>query len=135
MTFVLDASVTLAWCFDDESSVVADHVLARLEHETALTPAHWPLEVANALWSAERRGRLEASELLRVQALLTALPIDIAPVELSTALGVVDTARTHDLSVCDAVYLGLAAARGLPLATLDLRLRAAALRAGIEVIA
>lgn len=133
--FVIDASITLAWCFDDESSVDADRVLARLEQEEALAPAQWPLEIANALRTAERRGRLDASELPRLRALLAALPVEVAPVELTTATGgVLEAARTHDLTAYDAAYLDLAAIRGLSLATGDERLRAACARAGVEVV-
>ena len=133
--FVIDASVTLAWCFEDESSAEADRALARLEQEKALAPAHWPLEVANALRTAERRGRMDASELPRLRALLAALPVEVAPVELTTAIGgVLEAARTYDLTAYDAVYLELAAIRGLPLATADERLRAACVRAGVEVV-
>jgi predicted nucleic acid-binding protein len=133
--FVIDASVTLAWCFEDESRLDADRVLARLEQEEALAPAHWPLEVANALHTAERRGRMEASELPRLRALLAALPVEVAPVELTTATGgILETARTYDLTAYDAACLDLAAIRGLPLATVDERLRAACARAGVEVV-
>ena len=133
--FVIDASVTLAWCFDDEASGDADRVLARLEHETALAPAHWPLEIANALRTAERRGRLAAADLPRLRALLAALPVEIAPVELSTAIfGVLEAARAYELTACDAAYLDLAAVRGLPLATVDDRLRAACAHAGVELV-
>ncbi len=133
--FVIDASITLAWCFEDESSVDADRVLARLEHEEALAPAHWPLEVANALRTAERRGRLDASELPRLRALLAALPVEVAPVQLTTATGgVLEAARTYDLTAYDAAYLDLAAIRGLPFATADERLRAACARAGVEFV-
>jgi predicted nucleic acid-binding protein len=133
--FVIDASVTLAWCFDDESSVDADRVLARLEHEEALAPAHWPLEIANALRTAEQRGRMDATELPRLRALLAALPVEVVPVELTSATGtVLEAARTYDLTAYDAAYLDLAAIRGLPLATVDKRLRAAGGRAGVEVL-
>jgi predicted nucleic acid-binding protein len=133
--FVIDASVTLGWCFEDESSAEADRVLARLEQEEALAPAHWPLEVANALRTAERRGRMDAAELPRLRALLAALPVEVAPVELTTATGgVLEAARTYDLTAYDAAYLDLAAIRGLPLATVDARLRAACARAGIDVV-
>jgi predicted nucleic acid-binding protein len=133
--FVVDASVTLAWCFEDESSAEADWALARLEQEEALAPAHWPLEVANALRTAERRGRMDAAELPRLRALLAALPVEVAPVELTTATGgVLEAARTYDLTAYDAAYLDLAAIRGLPLATVDARLRAACARAGIDVV-
>lgn len=133
--FVVDASVTLAWCFEDETSGDADAVLDRLEREPALAPAHWPLEVANALRTAERRGRLDATDLPRLQALLAALPVEIAPVELTTAIGgVLETARTYDLTTYDAAYVHLAAARAVPLATIDVRLRAACARAGVELV-
>jgi len=133
--FVIDASVALAWCFVDEASGDADDALGRLERETALAPAHWPLEVANALRTAERRGRLDATDLPRLRALLAALPVEIAPVELTTAVGgVLEAARTYDLSAYDAAYLDLAAARAIPLATIDGRLRAASARAGVELV-
>jgi len=133
--FVIDASVALAWCFEDESSVDADRVLARLEQEEALAPAHWPLEIANALRTAERRGRIETAELPRLRVLLAALPVEVAPVELTTATGgILEAARTYDLTAYDASYLELAAIRGLPLATVDERLRAACARAGVEVV-
>jgi predicted nucleic acid-binding protein len=133
--FVIDASVTLAWCFADEASVEADAVLGRLERETALAPAHWPLEVANALRTAERRGRLVATDLPRLRALLAALPVEIASVELTTAIGgVFEAARTYDLATYDAAYLDLAAARAIPLATIDGRLRAACARADVELV-
>jgi predicted nucleic acid-binding protein len=111
-------------------------VLERLEAESAIAPAHWPLEVANALRSAERRQRLTASELPRLRSLLGGLPVDIAPVELSTALwSVLEIARMHDLSAYDAAYLGLAQARGVELATVDDSLRAACRAAGVALVA
>lgn len=134
--FVIDASITLAWCFEDESSGDADAVLDRLEREPALAPAHWPLEVANALRTAERRGRIDVTDLPRLQALLAALPVEIAPVELSTAIGgVLEAARMYELTTYDAAYLHLAAARAVPLATIDVRLRGACARAGVELVA
>lgn len=134
MTLVVDASVTLAWCFEDEHSPAADAVLDRVAQEGAIAPAHWPLEVANALCTAERRGRLVASDLDRLRTLLTGLPIEVVPVELHTAVwGVVNTAQVHDLTAYDAAYLDLASARGLPLATIDARLRTACVAAGVAL--
>ena len=79
---------------------------------------------------------MDASDLPRLRALLAALPVEIAPIELTTATGgVLEAARTYDLSAYDAAYLDLAAVRGLPLATVDDRLRAACARAGVEVMA
>lgn len=133
---VVDASVTLAWCLADEADEYAERMLDRVAAETAIAPAHWPLEVANGIRTAERRGRLEASDVARVGQLLGGLGIEIVPVELTTAMWtVLDTARELELSTYDAVYLDLARFKNLPLATLDDALRVACGRAGVEVAA
>lgn len=134
--FVVDASVALAWCFADESSALADRALDRLEHEEALAPAIWPLEVANGLRTAERRGRLDLADMTHVRELLLSLPVQIEGVPLDGALGhVTDIARQLDLTAYDAAYLALAARHGFPLATVDERLRQACVRAGVELVA
>jgi predicted nucleic acid-binding protein len=133
--FVIDASVVVAWCLEDESSDAADAAVIRLLAEGGVAPAHWPIEIASALRSAERRGRLDEASISRLRPRLAALPIEILPVELSTALSVIETARRHDLSVYDACYLDLADIRGVGLATVDARLAHACRTAGIPLIA
>ena len=133
--FVVDASITLDWCFGDEASEPADRALDRLEHEEAIAPSIWPLEVANGLRTAERRSRLDLADLARVRDLLLALPVQVEAVDLRLALNeVIEVARALDLSAYDAAYLALAARRGLPLATGDGRLREAALAVGVELV-
>jgi predicted nucleic acid-binding protein len=133
--FVVDASVALAWCFDDEASGTADEVLDRLEHDEAIAPAMWPLEVANGLRTAERRGRLDLADVARVRDLLQSLPIEVEVVDLRLALGeVTEIARSLELTAYDAAYLALAARRGLALASVDDRLRRAATTAGVPLI-
>jgi len=134
--FVVDASVALAWCFADETSDYADRILGRLEQDEAVAPAIWSLELSNGLRTAERRGRLHASELPRLRELLRALPVKIEPVELRAALSeVLELARSLDLTSYDASYVALAARRGMALATADARLRAACEQARVEVLA
>lgn len=56
---VIDASVTLAWCFPDEQTTASLNVLDRLKTgEQALVPAFWSVEVLNALLLSERKGRI-----------------------------------------------------------------------------
>jgi predicted nucleic acid-binding protein len=117
---VVDASIALAWCLGDEQDELAERVLARVAAQGAVAPAHWPLEVANGLWAAERRGRLRPADSERARRLLGDLEVEIVPVELSTATtAVLHTARTLGLSVYDATYLDLARFRDTALATLD----------------
>ena len=49
MSFVLDRSVTLAWCFEDERSDATDALLRQAAVSGAVAPGLWPLEVLNAL--------------------------------------------------------------------------------------
>ena len=133
--FVLDASIALAWCFRDEGGEATDRVLDRLDREEAVVPAIWPFEVANGLRTAERRGRLDAADTLRVRELLLALPVSVEPASLADAMGeTADLARHLDLTVYDAAYVALAARRGIPLATADDRLRRAAIEIGVDVL-
>lgn len=132
---VLDASVALAWCFEDELSAVADAVADRLVSESAVVPAIWPIEIANAVVAAGRRGRLTEQDAAEILELLTVLPIEIEATSTRQALGAIATvARHHGLSAYDAAYLELAARLGAPLATLDQRLQAAARSAGVELL-
>lgn len=135
MPFVLDASVALAWHFEDEALEYADRVLDRLQEDDAFVPAVWPLEVANGLLAAERRRRLSAADVAQAQAILSDLPVTVNELALEDALGpVLDLARAHSLSAYDAAYLDLAMREGLSLATQDNHLRAAAMRVGVALV-
>jgi len=133
---VLDASVALAWCLKDEASDFADGVLERVIAEGGAAPAHWPMEVANGIRSAERRGRIDQEEIAQVSHLLDRLGIELVPVELTTSMwSILDVARAHGLSAYDAAYLDLARFRAVSLATLDDRLRKACESAGVGLVA
>ncbi|MCI5157268.1 MAG: PIN domain-containing protein [Candidatus Electrothrix sp. AUS1_2] len=130
--FVVDNSIVMSWCFDDEEDDYADTVLAALETMTAGVPAVWPLEVANVLLVAERRERLTTSDSIRFLELLRELSLEViqeAPQRGTSEIMVL--AREQQLSSYDASYLDLAMRKGLPLATLDARLRNAAEKCGI----
>ena len=70
IALVLDASVALSWCFEDEPHAYGDTVLEHLEKGEALVPEIWPLEVGNALLVAERRERLTKADSARFLTLL-----------------------------------------------------------------
>ncbi len=133
--FVLDCSVAMAWCFADEPDAVADAVLDRLSEDVALAPSIWPLEVANVLLVAERRGRINAAAAARFLDLLAALPITIDETTRERAWGpIAGLGREHGLSSYDAAYLELAMREGVPLASRDAKLRSAAEASGVPVM-
>jgi predicted nucleic acid-binding protein len=133
--FVVDASITLAWCFDDEATSATEAVLERLVFEGGIAPAHWPLEVANGLRFAGSLGRVSDDVVSKAREIVRQLPVEVRPVEILTALHLIEPAREHDLTVYDAAYLGIAEALGLGIATLDERLAAACRTVGVPLIA
>jgi predicted nucleic acid-binding protein len=131
---VIDASVALAWCFPDEASDYADGVLVALEGRTAMVPAIWSLEIANALLVGERRKRIKQPEVGRFVELLKSLTIVEGGQPLAdTVSNILPLAREHDLSAYDAAYLDVAVRHGGPLATLDAALQKACRAAGIKI--
>lgn len=132
--FVLDCSVAVAWCIGDEGDSSADRLLDSLSSGEALVPALWPLEISNALLTAERRRRLTRAQAFQCFEMLRSLPIVVDESTPSRAMGEISSlARDQGLSVYDAAYLELAIREGLPLATRDKALAAAAKRCGILV--
>jgi predicted nucleic acid-binding protein len=132
MAFVLDASVTMVWGLEDEDDAIAEVAWRRLESDLAHVPAIWWFEVRNVLLVNERRQRISEQDTMTFVQALSKMDIEIdqTPVEgVILALG-----RTHRLTVYDASYLELALRRGLPLATLDKKLAAAAKTEGIPLI-
>jgi hypothetical protein len=77
VSFVVDNSVALTWCFEDERTPATAALLAQLGELGGLAPMLWPLEAVNGLLVAERRGRLEASQRRRLAGFLHALPITL----------------------------------------------------------
>ena len=135
MSFVLDSSVALTWCFDDERTATTDALLDRVTVLGAAAPSLWPLEVLNGLAMAERRGRLDAQRRQRMTSLLQALPVAIDPETVRNAWQLTShLAERFRLTVYDAAYLELAQRMGLPLASLDQDLRAAGATLGVPLL-
>ena len=118
--FVLDASVTLAWCFDDESTPAAWALLDRLRTTPGHVPALWELEIGNILLGAERRRRITQARAALFLGILGELDIRVDPDLPGRAFrDVLPIARAQRLTTYDATYLELAMRLGLPLATKD----------------
>jgi predicted nucleic acid-binding protein len=124
MPFVLDASITACWAFDDEEHPAAAAAFDRIAHDQARVPSLWWFEVRNLLIVGERRGRIDAETTASFLRHLSRLSISADP---SPDEGVVLTlARRHRLTVYDSSYLELSLRDGVPLATLDADLASAA---------
>ena len=131
---VIDASITIAWILPDEHSDLARTVRDRVLAEGAVVPSIWTLEVTNILVMAQRRARTDAASVTQALALLQQLPVTVVPGSLDDFDAVAAAARDHKLTAYDAAYLALARREGLPLATLDRELAAAAKAVGVAVV-
>jgi predicted nucleic acid-binding protein len=132
---VVDCSITMGWCFEDEKSPAGDGVLDLLEKEEtqALVPDLWHLEVTNVLTMAIRKKRLSRAKALLFLDLLENLPIIIAD-KSDNMKDLLILANTYELTSYGAAYLDLALREQVPLVTSDIKLLKAAKAAGVEVI-
>ncbi len=135
--FVLDASVTLCWCFENQATGYTEDIFERMAAgDEASVPFVWPLEVANALVRAERRKTLKVAQVTGFLEELSEWPIQVDTVGVGrTFQQILSVARQQNLSAYDAAYLELAIREGLPLATLDDELRKAARVVGVKITA
>jgi len=133
-TLVLDASVALSWALPDEASKYSDAVLDKVAATRALVPGLWAHEVANGLLMAQRRGRLTTAQRMAFVEELLCLSIEV---ETSSSRSVLDgqvvLAERYGLTAYDTAYLDLALRRGIPLATQDKAMKAAAIKAGVAI--
>ncbi len=133
--FVIDNSVVMTWCFKDETSQYADVILDILEVSAGIVTSIWPLEVCNVLLVAERKNRIGEAGSARFIALLSELPIRVEQESPERMIkDIFALARKHKLSSYDASYLDLAMRKGLPIATLDKNLLAAAKRSKVPIL-
>jgi predicted nucleic acid-binding protein len=131
---VIDSSIALTWCFEDEASPETDELFERVRDDGAIVPELWPLEVSNVLLQAHKRGRISAGDMALRLELIAGLPVAIDPETAARAWReILVTARETGLTVYDAAYLELAIRRGLPLLTKDSELANAAKRRAVAV--
>ena len=134
MNYLVLASTAMGWMVDTPPPRIALRAFRLLQSGTiGVIPELWYYEVSNALITAERRGRASAqlvsshvSDIERLAAFLEVSP--------TTPSALIAAARQSGLTAYDAAYFELALRRNLPLATLDDTMRAAAQKAGIEIL-
>jgi predicted nucleic acid-binding protein len=135
MNLVLDPSITLAWCYEDETTEAIQRSFDIVRTNGAWVPVLWLWEVANVLQMNVRRGRHNAKFRDRALADLALFPIkEDAEAGRQAWNGSLILAERNGLTVYDAAYLEVALRRGLPLATLDRDLRRAASAEKIQVL-
>lgn len=135
MSFILDSSVALSWCFNDEQTPETIRVLNEARRRVIFVPALWHIEVSNILGIAHRKGRINDTELTLALKGMSTLEIHTDLPAVPPAPGILlPIMKTHRLTAYDAVYFELAQRLRLPLATLDSALALAARNFGIPLV-
>jgi predicted nucleic acid-binding protein len=135
MRLVIDASFIASLLLPDEAGERSALLLGEIKEGGAVAPTLWQLEIVNMLMTAERRKRLNASEVNRLLEAIDALPVTLQPGLTSKQRGdLVHLARKHALTAYDAAYLELALRLDLPLATVDASLVRSAKAEGAQLV-
>lgn len=132
--FILDCSVTIGAFFKDENSEYAMRVVGSIGSTKAFVPVIWFYEVGNTLLIGERRKRISEIQRIEILDALVDLPINMPKSPNPNELGkIITLGKTLELTFYDAAYLNMALTEGLPLATLDMKMRAAAKQANVSL--
>jgi predicted nucleic acid-binding protein len=135
--FVLDNTVTMAWCFTEEATDFTKTLLSHLSHltDSAVVPALWLYEMVNVVGLAVRKGRIPEEKAIAFLESLGDLPIEVEnPTRSLVFVAVRALAGQYQLTSYDAAYLELANRHKLPIASLDQALSRAAVAAGINTV-
>lgn len=138
MTFVLDASVALAWVLSDEEPSIVDYARAVLvalrgAEASAVVPDVWQAEVAGVLLRRLRAGALSTQTFDEALQLFDFLKLESRR-QAYTLRAIAELALRYRLQAIDALYLDLALQLELPIATVDRGLRSAAKAHGVALV-
>ena len=134
--FVLDASVTMSWCFEDQQTSFSEAVLAALKREAApVAPPILLYEVINVLSAARKKKLMDQATATTFWNKVSKVVTLVDNNGMNTAHEIMDISEKYHLTAYDAAYLELALREGLPLATLDKELKKAAHTAGVRLFA
>ncbi len=118
---IIDASVLLSAFFPDEAQEQAQAVLRQhaAGKERLKAPTLIVYEVTNAVWQAERRGRITSAQAEEILQAASGLDIELLPFRWGESLTL---ARKFNISAYDAAYLTLTEGLDEKMVTADERL-------------
>ena len=128
MEIVIDTAALLAVLLEEPERPA---LLAATQGTVLFAPPSLPWEVGNALVAGVRRRRMTVEEAQAGWAAYQTIPIRLVEIDIGRAL---ELATERGVYAYDAYMLELARSRGLPLLTLDTRLKDAARLAGIGLV-
>lgn len=135
MSWVVDSSFVCSLFLPDEKSTGVEAIFSDVLDSSLKAPILLKYEVANAVRSAVRRGRITPAVAMEILPLFLDLPIEYDPLDnTSRASRILELALDHDLSVYDATYLELALHTNSGLLALDRKLQEICRQKDVPVI-
>jgi predicted nucleic acid-binding protein len=132
---VLDASLMVARILREPHAGLDQDLFTLLDNSQIIVPSHWPTEIANALRTNIRRGRIDRWDMQAIVSLLSNFELTVSPPHQISEIGTLALfAVTQQLTAYDAAYVNIALAHRARLATLDTAMRAAAQRLDIPLL-
>lgn len=132
-SFILDCSVAITWCFEDEKNEHSKFVLNYCMKHGSTVPYLWKLEITNTLLVSEKRNRLHIADTVKFIDLYNSLPLNISNFNFSIN-EITQSARANNLTSYYATYLLTAMHEGLPIATNDKALIKACHNNGVPLL-
>ncbi len=131
---MIDASVALSWVLPaedtDQALALRSYALDNPQVLLLVPPNFW-YEVANVLWVAIRRNRLNGQDALEAMELLVSFQFMVWIADPGNCLKL---SIAHDLAAYDTAYLDLALEKQATLWTMDQPLKKAAESLGVTVL-
>jgi predicted nucleic acid-binding protein len=132
---VLDASLIIAHVLGETTIAVDSNIFDMLKGDRVVVPAHWSAEVASALTSNARRGRLSQADITLILKQIDVFDIELAkPPTVEEISDLIAFSTEQQLTAYDAAYVMLASRLGAKLATLDNAMRRVAGGLHIDVL-
>lgn len=132
---VLDASIVIAWCFDDDATGIADETIDRMKNAERWIPSLLQIEVTNTLSRIERKKQTTRRVVREFLGDFESMELEVDhEAGMRAFQEIYGLCQEFGLTAYDAVYLELAMRKGAVLATLDQELRRAAVKAGVPVV-
>ncbi len=128
---MIDASLMVSYLIRDENSQLADPIVWNQATTVSHVPSLWLYEIASAFRVAEIRNRITNED---TQIAMQGLKMMMVDHHHPSTESILEISRQTGLTVYDSSYLALCLRDELPLATLDKKMRSAAVELGIEVL-
>ncbi len=133
--FVVDNSVILSWVFKDENTKKSQELLNKLLKQNAYVPSLWPYELSNALFIAEKNGRIKEADSVSFISSLKDLSLFVENNSYDNITkDILAISREHKITVYDASYIELALRKNLDMASFDKKLNAVCRKIGIKIL-